>query len=43
MERPRLKFILALVLYVGWVLGLGMMAWLSGHRPQPRSVRAASR
>jgi hypothetical protein len=43
MDRPRLRFVLALILYFGWALGLGTMAWLSADRPQPRSTAPASR
>jgi hypothetical protein len=43
MDRRRLRFLLALFLYVGWVFGLGAMAWLSGDRPQPRSSPRAGR
>jgi len=43
MDRRRQKFTLALVLYAGWVLSLGAMAWLSADRPQPRLSLPAPR
>ena len=43
MDRRHLKFALALTLYVGWVLGLGAMAWLSADRPQIRPSLPAPR
>jgi hypothetical protein len=43
MDRRHLRFVLALALYVSWVLGLGAMAWLSGDRPQPRPSQRAAR
>ena len=33
MQSPRRNFLLALALYVGWVLGLGTLAWQSGSPP----------
>jgi len=43
MDRRRTKYLLALTLYAGWVIGLGAMAWLSGDRPQPRPPAAGAR
>jgi len=38
-----MRFLLALTLYAGWVLGLGAMAWFSGDRPRPRPPSAGAR
>ena len=43
MNRRLLNFVLALFLFMGWVLGLGAMAWLSADRPQPRPLAPAAR
>jgi hypothetical protein len=37
MDRPHLRFVLALSLFAVWVLGLGAMALVSADRPQVRS------
>ena len=36
MDRGRLRFALALVLFAGWVAALGTMAWFSADRPRSR-------
>lgn len=43
MDRRRLRFLLVLGLFGGWVLGLGTLAWLSGERPQLRASAPATR
>ena len=43
MDRRRLRFFLASSLFLGWVFGLGMLAWLSGARPQYRPPAAVKR
>jgi hypothetical protein len=42
MDRRRIRFFLALTLFVGWVLGLGTLAWRSGERPQIRASTPAT-
>ena len=36
MERRRLRFLAALIVYVVWVASLGGLAALSGRKPPPR-------
>ncbi len=43
MDRRRLRFYLALALFVGWVCALGAMARFSGDRPQARPSAPAPR
>jgi hypothetical protein len=38
MDRRRLRFVLALALFAGWVVALGGMAFLSADRPRPRPL-----
>ena len=35
MQRSRLMFLLVSMLFAGWVMGLGAMAFLSADRPRP--------
>jgi hypothetical protein len=43
MDRGQFRFLLALTLFVGWVIGLGAMALFSADRPRPRQPSAAVR
>lgn len=43
MDRRRLMFFLALTLFVGWVIGLGAMAFFSADRPRPRPSPLSAR
>ena len=43
MDRGRLKFFLALTLFVGWVVGLGAMAFYSADPPRPRRPSPVAR
>lgn len=43
MDRPRFRFFLALALFIGWVIGLGAMAWFSADRPRPLPPAHAAR
>ena len=43
MDRRRFRFFLALTLFLGWVLGLGTLAWLSGEKPQLRASAPVAR
>ncbi|WP_435011223.1 hypothetical protein P12x_002524 [Tundrisphaera lichenicola] len=43
MDRQRLRFFLALALFLGWVLALGTLAWLSGEKPQLRASAPVER
>jgi hypothetical protein len=43
MDVRRRNFYLALVLYVGWIVCLGFMAFTSGDPPRPRPSQPAGR
>jgi hypothetical protein len=43
MELRQRKFYLALALYLGWILCLGVMAFTSGEPPRPRPAQPAAR
>ncbi len=43
MDRGRLRFLLALTLYFGWVVGLGAVARISGQGPRPLPATPAVR
>ncbi len=38
MEPKRRNFLLALTLFVGWIIALGVMAFTSGDPPRPRAA-----
>ncbi len=43
MERQRRNFLLALALYVAWIIALGFMAFTSGDPPRPRAAQLVPR
>ncbi len=44
MDVRKRHFFLALTLYVGWIIGLGILAFTSGDPPRPRtSVQPSAR
>lgn len=37
MDLRKRKFVIALAVYIGWIVALGFMAFTSGDPPRPRT------